>query len=67
MPVKPHPTDPNKVVYISRKYDLQKPRKWVPLTQEDLFELAPIWFERETSLIDFVALVDAKLKEKNHD
>ena len=67
MPVKPHPTDPNKVVYISRKYDLQKPREWVPLTQEDLFELAPIWFERETSLIDFVALVDAKLKEKNHD
>ena len=67
MPVKPHPTDPNKVVYISRKYDLQKPREWVPLTQEDLFELAPIWFEGETSLIDFVALVDAKLKEKNHD
>ena len=40
--------------------------EWVGLTEEDFFELAPVWFERETSLIDFVAMVEAKLKEKNH-
>lgn len=38
---------------------------WVGLTEEDFFELAPVWFERETSLIDFVAMVEAKLKERN--
>ena len=38
---------------------------WVGLTEEDFFGLAPVWFERETSLIDFVAMVEAKLKEKN--
>ena len=27
MPLKPHPTDPDKMVYESRKYELPK-RKW---------------------------------------
>lgn len=43
----------------------KKLSEWVSLTEEDFWELAPVWFERETSLIDFVAMVEAKLKEKN--
>ena len=34
MPLKPHPTDPNKTVYESRKYDLEAmPRAWAKLIQ----------------------------------
>jgi hypothetical protein len=40
-------------------------RDWEGLTMEELREIAPIWFERETSLKDFVEIVEAKLKEKN--
>ena len=43
----------------------KKLSEWVSLTEEDFWELAPVWFERETSLIDFVAMVEGKLKEKN--
>jgi hypothetical protein len=27
MPLKPHPTDPDKMVYVSRQYDLPKPNR----------------------------------------
>jgi hypothetical protein len=33
MPLKPHPTDPEKMVYVSREYKLPKP--WVGLTDEE--------------------------------
>ena len=42
-------------------------RDWEGLTMEELREIAPIWFERETSLKDFVEIIEEKLKEKNHD
>ena len=37
MPLKPHPTDPDKMVYESHQYDLPKP--WVGLTQEQRQQL----------------------------
>ena len=45
MPLKPHPTDPDKMVYVSRQYDIPQlqggtmtplQRTWVGLTDEDL-------------------------------
>ena len=50
---------------VDKAVNAMSKREWVGLTEEDFFELAPVWFERETSLIDFVAMVEAKLKEKN--
>ena len=45
MPLKPHPTDPDKMVYESRKYDLPK-REWVGLTELDCVG----WFGYDTGL-----------------
>jgi hypothetical protein len=42
-------------------------REWEGLTIEELKEIAPVWFERETSLKDFVEIIEAKLKEKNYE
>jgi hypothetical protein len=36
MPLKPHPTDPDKMVYFNREYKLPKP--WVGLTFDDFPE-----------------------------
>lgn len=35
MPFKQHPSNPYKVIYESRKYDLPK-REWVGLTEEEI-------------------------------
>ena len=45
MPLKPHPTDPDKMVYESRKYDLPK-REWVGLTELDCVG----WFGYDTGV-----------------
>ena len=37
MPLKPHPTDPEKMVYVSREYKLPKP--WVGLTNEEMMQI----------------------------
>jgi hypothetical protein len=34
MPLKPHPTDPEKMVYVSREYKLQEPVAWMVYTQD---------------------------------
>ena len=63
MPLKPHPTDPDKMVYVKREYIL--PKEWVGLTEEEHTELA---IECGCLSIDWVfygAAVEAKLKEKN--
>lgn len=66
MPFKPHPTDPNKMVYTPPRYNLMWPkREWVGLTPEEVGDAA-----YESNLLDdypekFVALIEAKLKEKN--
>lgn len=65
MPLKPHPTNPDKMVYVKREYIL--PKEWVGLTKE---EIAILW--KATPLLvgvySYTAIaleVQAKLKEKN--
>jgi len=75
MPFKPHPTDPDKVIYKSRKYDLPK-REWVGLTEDEIHEC----FEEccnlkvvdpkggirgSVNIFDVGRAIEAKLKEKN--
>jgi len=71
MPVKPHPTDPDKVVYVSRHYDIPQlqgvtttpQRPWVGLTDAERHE---IWKGCDPTHAGYVtALVEAKLKERN--
>jgi hypothetical protein len=38
---------------------------WAGLTEDEVFKLAPIWFERETSLKEFLEIVQNILMEKN--
>ena len=58
MPLKQHPTDPDKLVFVKGEYNLQKP--WVGLTDEEVQYIADSEYEEA-----FVRLVEAKLKEKN--
>ena len=58
MPLKPHPTDPDKMVFVKSEYNL--PKEWVGLTEDDLVDT--LW---PVTLIDVVRLVEAMLKEKN--
>ena len=65
MPLKPHPTDPDKVVFVSRKYDLPK-REWVGLTEEDLKLLSAEWrIVYGAWMDDFARDIEAMLKERN--
>jgi hypothetical protein len=68
MPIKPHPTDPDKMVYTSRHYDIPQlqgvttpQRPWVDLTPQDLNEI----FAIARSVGHAVNLAADKLKEKN--
>ena len=68
MPLKPHPTDPDKMVYASRCYDIPQlqgvtttQRPWVDLTLQDLNEI----FEIARTGEHAVRLASDKLKEKN--
>jgi hypothetical protein len=68
MPLKPHPTDPDKMVYVSRQYDLQTEREWVGLTDA---EIAELHHEIKVRLMgtykaeDIYRAIEAKLREKN--
>jgi hypothetical protein len=57
---KPHPTDPNKMIYESHKYDLPK-REWVGLSNGEMIALS----EMPLGSWDLILEVEAKLKEKN--
>ena len=61
MPLKPHPKDPKKMVYKSRKYNLPKP--WVGLTDKEIqnFLIEPV----EKNLYTFARFIEKTLKEKN--
>jgi len=68
MPLEQHPTDPDKMVYASRHYDIPQlqgvtttQRPWVGLTDEDWKEIEdmPDVFDQG------VAWCLARLKEKN--
>ena len=61
MPLKPHPTDPDKLIYESRKYLF---KDWVDLTDEEMRECnmdGGFMVDREIAKLN----VQAKLKEKN--
>ena len=61
MPLKQHPTDPDKMVYVSRQYDLPQ-RLWVGLTTAERKEI-----ERQSVYVEgAIRMTEAKLKEKNH-
>jgi len=71
--IKDHPTDPDKVVYESRKYDLNvnamaKP-EWVGLTDEeiDIIRSTPMSVENGVgfNIYTYARAIEAKLKQKN--
>ena len=65
MPLKPHPTDPDKMVFESRKYDLPK-REWVGLTEDQIDELEKEFIGFSVpNIYNFVQAIEAKLKERN--
>ena len=61
MPLKQHPTDPDKVVYVRRQYDLPTKREWVGLTEQDLSAINQSCLTKLQAAISTEAL----LKEKN--
>lgn len=64
MPIKPHPTDPDKMVYVKREYIL--PKEWVGLTDVEIVDIMDM--ELTTQNTEHFALcqaIEAKLKEKN--
>lgn len=69
MPLEPHPTDPDKLVYASRHYDIPQlqgvtttQRTWVDLTDAELAELSASGL----SLWALWRAILAKSKEKNN-
>ena len=65
MPLKPHPTDPDKMVLVRGEYNL--PKAWVGLTEDEICDCI-----NETSaldkgqfLVEFAMSIEDKLKEKN--
>jgi hypothetical protein len=65
MPLKPHPTDPDKLVYVPRQYDLPTKRDWVGLTQEEKNELSMEMVKAGKSVNWLTSQIEAKLKERN--
>ena len=63
MPLKPHPTDPDKMVFVSHQYDLPKEREWVGLTDEE--QMALLKDSDGKTRHWLVWQVEAKCKEKN--
>ena len=70
MPLKPHPTDPDKMVYFSHRYDIPQlqgvttapQREWVGLTDEEINS----WdLPDKPTVAQFARFVEAKLKERN--
>ena len=64
MPLKPHPTDPDKLVYESRRYMF---KDWVGLTDEEVkhIEETTTCLGNESWLRNLTQAIEAKLKEKN--
>jgi len=61
MPLKPHPTDSDKMVYESRKYELPK-REWIGLTKMELIKCGVFPWGNSYRLYE---AIEDKLKEKN--
>jgi len=63
MPFKPHPTDPDKMVFVRHQYDLPTKRTWVGLTDEEIetiYAECNVWDKFE-----YERMLEAKLKERN--
>ena len=70
MPLKPHPTDPDKMVYFSHRYDIPQlqgvttapQREWVGLTDEEInsWDLPVL-----PTVAEFARFVEATLRSKN--
>ena len=76
MPLKPHPTDPDKMVYVSRQYDIPQlqglttpQRPWVGLTDGEIdaiyLQHHNQYDECESPNWGYERAIEAKLKEKN--
>ena len=68
MPFKPHPTDPDKVVYAKAEYDLPVKKEWVGLTDEEIeqgMKQAYSIVQGRNLEVAFARAIEAKLKEKN--
>ena len=68
MPLKPHPTDPDKMVFVKHEYNL--PKEWQGLTDEEAEEVERwVEFKEEGSgripTGKLIRYIEAKLKEKN--
>ena len=69
MPLKPHPTDPDKLVLVSKTYKLPKP--WVGLTDEEWEPLYDKFAKHQeygafvSGWGSFARAIEAALKEKN--
>jgi len=68
MPVKPHPTDPDKVIYQSRHYDFPLQgattlkREWVGLTDEEIEHA----YMHTANFVDMARVLEDILQEKNN-
>jgi len=61
VPLKQHPTDPDKLVFVKGEYNLQKP--WVGLTDEEIgVPTEPI---QPHEAIMFARVIEALIKGKN--
>lgn len=58
MPLKPHPTDPNMMVYVKHEYN--PPKEWQGLDTSDFNDFNPYFKAEEAA-----RWAERKLKEKN--
>jgi len=71
MPLKPHPTDPDKMVYYIQQYDLPQ-RTWVDLTRSQIQDVYFAVLEEHRGghqmqgQIAFGEALQALIKEKNN-
>ena len=72
MPLKSHPTDPDKMVYASRQYDIPQlqgvtttQRPWVGLTDEERDRFVYIDAKDKKRFRKYGAEIEQLLKEKN--
>ena len=68
MPLKPHPTDPDKMVFVKHEYNM--PKEWQGLTDAEAEEVERwVEFKEEGSgripTGKLIRYIEAKLKEKN--
>jgi hypothetical protein len=65
MPLKPHPTDLDKMVFVKRQYNLSTKREWVGLTDEEITEIRLKTFDAIATNQEIYKVIEAKLKDKN--